>query len=362
MGMLAQLYAGAQELTAVPLDPAHWDIRAREVTPEQYKGVQCLKVIDGAAYLKDQFESGIVEFDMCFDKDRCFPGLVFRQTDDRNFDFLYFRPHQSGNPDAIQYCPIYNGDDTWQLFTGTGYTAQVDYTSGEWMHVKVIISGSRAALYLNHQDSPTLYIYDLQRPAAPGVLALDNHSPVTVRFANFSYEKTASAPIVNAREPVLPLPDGMVKDWELSRTFPESSLQDRLYLDDSAIARSGWEPAETGTLGFVNILQYRTKTKDSNTVLAAFTVQSGRRQSKRMSIGFSDRCKVYLNNRLLYAGSNTFKSRDYRFYGTIGLWDDVYLDLKKGINRVVIAVAENFGGWGVEARFSDRRGITFPQP
>jgi len=65
---------------------------------------------------------------------------------------------------------------------------------------------------------------------------------------------------------------------------------------------------------------------------------------------------------LLYAGSNTFKSRDYRFYGTIGLWDDVYLDLKKGTNRVVIAVSEDFGGWGVEARLSDQRGISLSRP
>ena len=76
-----------------------------------------------------------------------------------------------------------------------------------------------------------------------------------------------------------------------------------------------------------------------------------------MAIGFSDRCKVYLNGRLLYAGSNGFMSRDYRFYGTIGFWDELFLDLQKGNNEVTIAVSEDFGGWGVEARFDELNGI-----
>jgi len=47
------------------------------------------------------------------------------------------------------------------------------------------------------------------------------------------------------------------------------------------------------------------------------------------------------------------RARDYRFYGTIGYWDQLFLDLKKGRNEIVIAVSENFGGWGVEAKFDD---------
>jgi hypothetical protein len=107
----------------------------------------------------------------------------------------------------------------------------------------------------------------------------------------------------------------------------------------------------------LSILAAVTKTKEANTALARFTLQSDRTQIKKLSIGFSDRCKVYLNGRLIYSGSNTFKSRDYRFYGTIGLWDDVYLELKKGVNTVVIAVSEDFGGWGVEARLYDKEGL-----
>jgi hypothetical protein len=68
---------------------------------------------------------------------------------------------------------------------------------------------------------------------------------------------------------------------------------------------------------------------------------------KKFSFGFSDRARLYFNNKLLYAGEDNFLSRDYRFLGTMGYYDAVYLDLKKGRNEVWIAVSENEGGWGV---------------
>ena len=53
------------------------------------------------------------------------------------------------------------------------------------------------------------------------------------------------------------------------------------------------------------------------------------------------------------------RSRDYRFLGSIGYWDTVFLPLAQGDNELVVAVSESFGGWGVQARFQDPTGITF---
>jgi hypothetical protein len=39
--------------------------------------------------------------------------------------------------------------------------------------------------------------------------------------------------------------------------------------------------------------------------------------------------------------------------------DAVYLDLKKGRNEIILAVAEYFGGWGFTCRIDDVRGIKF---
>ncbi len=351
----------AQNTVPVPLDSLHWDIDAKTKKTEEYLGKQCLKLVDGAAYLKDPFENGIVEFDISFGKDRCFPGLMFRISDSKNYEFLYLRPHHSGDPDAIQYCPIIYSNDSWQLYSGEGYCAQKDFALNAWIHIKVIISGDRAELYLDHESTPTLYMYKLQRSPASGRLALDNHSDATVRFANFSYLKMDNAPLQSAPKMTKPLSAGMVRTWRISNSFSEKSLTDKYLLDNDELQHLTWKTLATEELGFVNIGKYIVKTNEQNSVFAKFTTRSDKDQIRKLSVGFSDRCKVFLNGRLLYAGNNTFKSRDYRFYGTIGFWDEVFLDLKKGNNEVVIAVSEDFGGWGVEARLNDLDGIVITE-
>ena len=66
-----------------------------------------------------------------------------------------------------------------------------------------------------------------------------------------------------------------------------------------------------------------------------------------------DRIRVYLNNKLLYTGNNNYRSRDYRYLGTIGYFDEIILYLKNGRNVLLLAISEDFGGWGVMAKFPD---------
>jgi hypothetical protein len=66
---------------------------------------------------------------------------------------------------------------------------------------------------------------------------------------------------------------------------------------------------------------------------------------------------VYLNGRALYGGDDSNRSRDYRFLGSIGWFDAVWLPLDEGENELVLAVSESFGGWGVQARFPSPDGI-----
>lgn len=80
-----------------------------------------------------------------------------------------------------------------------------------------------------------------------------------------------------------------------------------------------------------------------------------------MKIGFSDRIKVFLNNRLIYGGTNNYRSRDYRYLGTIGYFDELFLPLNAGKNELCVAVSESFGGWGIQAKFDDIQGIQFEE-
>jgi hypothetical protein len=73
-------------------------------------------------------------------------------------------------------------------------------------------------------------------------------------------------------------------------------------------------------------------------------------ETRVLTLGFSDRAVVYLNGRPLYRGDDTYRSRDYRFLGSIGWYDAVYLPLEAGENELVVAVSEDLGGWGLQAR------------
>jgi hypothetical protein len=94
-----------------------------------------------------------------------------------------------------------------------------------------------------------------------------------------------------------------------------------------------------------------------NTVYVRATIRSRTAQTKALAFGFSDRAVVYANGRPLFSGDDSYRSRDYRFLGSIGWFDRVYVPLEVGENELVFAVSEDFGGWGVQARFEDTGGL-----
>ncbi|MDG2170235.1 MAG: hypothetical protein P8L44_20185 [Opitutales bacterium] len=65
------------------------------------------------------------------------------------------------------------------------------------------------------------------------------------------------------------------------------------------------------------------------------------------------------SSQLIYAGTNAFRTRDYRYLGTIGFFDSLYLNLKQGDNEVLFTLKEGFGGWGMKAKIDDQSGLHF---
>lgn len=87
------------------------------------------------------------------------------------------------------------------------------------------------------------------------------------------------------------------------------------------------------------------------------TLRSDRARTVPVRFGFSDRVRVFLDGRPLYAGDDGWDSRDYRFLGTVGLYDTVYLPLQAGDNQLWLAVSETFGGWAAVMEKPDAAGV-----
>ena len=143
--------------------------------------------------------------------------------------------------------------------------------------------------------------------------------------------------------------------WLVSDTFPASAL-DAVRLD---LGGRTWERFEAEPDGLLDLARANPRCGDRDTVFARAVIRSERTAVRALELGFSDRALVYLGGRALFRGDDAYRSRDYRFLGSIGWYDTLYVPLEAGDNELVVAVSEDFGGWGVQARFPDASGLAF---
>lgn len=342
----------------IPFDSNRWEIDARESRIEEYLGRQSLFLKGGLALVKDsKFLNGVIEFDIAFSPDRTFVGAIWRVQDKQNYEEFYFRPHQSGNPDANQYTPVFNDNAGWQLYYGEDYAAPTRYRFNEWMHVKIVVAGKQAEVYIMDMETPALFIPELKFEPASGQVGLSAGNNNPAHYSNFSFTSLEAPALKGKAKPPKPAPKGLITAWSVSSGFPEKSLQGKFKLSEPDKAGLTWKKLECEATGIANLSRLLPLNEQSNTAFARLIINSEREQIKEIKYGFSDRVCVYLNDHLLYAGTDNFVSRDYRFLGTVGLWDALYLPLKKGRNELWLAISENFGGWGVVAAIEDMNGV-----
>lgn len=356
VGVLLNACTG-QPMVDVPMDESHWDVQSDKSRFEEYLGVPSLFLPGGIANLKDvDFHNGVIEFDIAFPQGRGFPGIIFRRQDNQNYEELYIRPHQSGNPDANQYTPVFNGLAGWQLYYGEGHAAPVRYKYDEWNHVKLVIKGTVGEVYIHDMEKPLFQIYELKFGDVSGPIALKGNA--NAHFANFKYAKQDNPKL---ELPVKELPiieDNVVQNYKVSNAVADADIIGKSAIDIGGISNIAWKDLSCEFTGTVNIARVASRAEGKNTALVKIDITSESDQVKRMEFGFSDVAQVFVNGKSVYMGQNKFRSRDYRYLGTIGYFDAVFVDLKKGKNEVIIALNEAFGGWGMKARFEDMEGIT----
>ncbi len=341
-----------------PLDTIQWEINAQSYVLESYKGKDALYMQRGMAALKDvTFLNGTIEFDVFLTERQGFPGVRFRAVDANNMESFYIRAHLPGKPDANQGTPVINGLSPWQLYFGPSYSVPYDYNYDDWTHVKLVVNGKRAQVFFDYSEKPHL-CWNLVREPKEGRIAISGGGPNPMHYANFTIDKTATQLVdfkVHERKPI----DGLVSAWEISDKFEETQL-DNLANIKGLITSRKWlgkvQIEEGAAANIARKVLLRDGTK-KNTVFAKLVINSDKEQTKLFEFGYSDRAVAILNDQPIYKGNNRWRSRDYRYLGTIGLFDAVYLNLKKGKNILLLAVSEDFGGWLVTGKFTDPSGV-----
>jgi len=357
------LPTGRSAAESVPFSSPAWTFAAENHRVEMLDGRETLLLKDGRATLEGvDFLNGRIEFDIMVVPERGFSGVRWRAQDARNYEEFYIRPHQSGNEDANQYQPVFNGVAGWQIYYGPEFSATVDYPYGKWISIRIEVLGDRAQVFID-SETPTLILDDLKRDAVAGAIGISSGF-AAARFSRFRYEKTDALQIAprpgNENDRALKSAD-LIRFWRVSDAIPESRLTDVVQLPEDVTARLVWHPLDVETNGIANLARIQTNRDGNNTTFVRLVLEADRDTVQRLDFGFSDRVRVFVNRQLLFQASDMWQSRDYRFLGTVGLYDTVFCPLQPGRNEVLLAVSESFGGWAVAGTLHPVDGVRLIQ-
>ena len=354
----------------IPFNDERWTFEGRSKIIENFQGKNSVYIQGGIFYLKgEEFRNGIIEFDMYLSERVSFAGVVFRIQDMFNFEEIYFRGHHSGHPDAYQYTPVFNGSSGWQIYhdlytnvndglmswklkgESMGFNGILNFDFNRWMHVKLVVSGIQAEMYFDNEETPSVFIKDLKMGEQTGSVGLRcNAGPV--HFADFSFQKM-DGPKLTQSASTFETPPNTIENWQISNAFAEKEINAKTAIDPTFVHNLKWQNLETDHSGLANISRIIMPNRNDNTVLAKLVINSEIDQIKRLDMGYSDRVRAYCNGQIIYSGNNGFRTRDYRYLGTIGYFDAVYLPLKKGENTIILAISESFGGWAIQGKLED---------
>jgi len=192
--MVAPALAGEIQLT----DLSKFDLTNAKAQMTTYRGQPALKITEektekeggpgaAVAVVPDlQFRDGVIELDVSGapskDADptaRGFIGILFRIQEGGPAELIYLRPSNARADDqlarnhSVQYCSA--PDWGWKRLrdeTPGKYESYADMQPGEWTHMRIVVHGQEASLYVGNAEQPCLIVKDMKHGDSSGRVAL----------------------------------------------------------------------------------------------------------------------------------------------------------------------------------------------
>ena len=367
LALLLLLAAPGQE-RPLPFEK-EWTLDGEKTAVVTTDGRQALQVETGFAHRRDiKMMDGTIDFDVQLTDRRSFVYLYFRVVADGEREEFYLRPHKSGLPDAVQYAPVWQGRSSWQLYHGPGGTAAVGFVPGQWTHVRVVMRGRQAAIFIEDMTVPALLVPRVAREPQAGSIALGGFLPVgtpgqgpVARFSNVvvrpevTFDFSAASPV-----PVPPAPPStIVRSWSVSTAFTPAE-EAAPVLPGKAVT-GAFTTLETESNGLLELHRH-VKIPPGSKIWAAVaqvTVHAAQAGTYAFDLGFSDFATVFVNGTPVFRGDASYSFDRPRREGLIGFDQArLYVPLRAGDNTLSVVVADVFGGWGLMGRFVGAPGVT----
>jgi hypothetical protein len=164
--------------------------------PETKTGEQVIAIVKGS-----DFKDGTIEADVtgvprlgAKPSTRGFIGIAFRvQEHGSRYEAFYLRMTNGRADDqlqrnhSVQY--VSQPDFPWQRLRDEDpgkYESYVDLVAGAWTRIKIVVSGTKAQLYVNNAEQPCLIVNDLKLGATHGPVALWTGSDTEAYFSNLT--------------------------------------------------------------------------------------------------------------------------------------------------------------------------------
>ncbi len=358
---LASALAGTRPLDAqaLPFD-AGWRLAGEVTRVEEFRGRRALRMRTGLAVRESvRMRDGTLDFDVMLSPQRSFVYIYTRMQSEDEHEEMYLRSHKSELPDAVQYSPVWNGDSNWQLYHGPGKTAAVRLPHNEWTHVRVVLRGQRAALFIGDTVQPAM-VMRLQRESAAGYIALGSFVPSGTQpgkepltaFVNVVVRPDVTPfDFSTVRDSTPALPAGMITRWQLSGPYAPPRDPAAALSASTAAERVGWKTYEVEPNGVLVIGRHVRRPAPNSAIVARLVIRAERDTVAPLQLGFSDIVTVYLTGRALISADARYSFDAPRQEGLIGLSQaTIYLPLRQGDNEVLIHLSDSFGGWGLMGR------------
>ena len=371
---IAPLTARAAPPVQVSMSADRWTTVAGNVDFVEHMGKPAieLKVGDykkhipsGVVSLKDfQFSNGTVEYDVSAESGMG-AEFMFRAANKDNFEMFYLRPRPNCQeaPDCVQYAPQTHGVLLWDIYPQ--YQGPAPLQTGQWNHVKLIISGKRMNIYINGASQPTLKIGRLEGDTQQGGLMLGG--------PGFFAGLTVKPDVVDGLTPD-PEPDATAADdcylrnWQISGFSKLAEGRSPAYMDLPG-ASDKWAAIDAESGGLINVSRVYGLPFDRHApafVWLKTTIHSDTAQQKHATFGWLREAFVFVNGQIVYADKNLYQPPAARKTpdGRLSLENgSLLLPLKAGDNELAVAlVNDSFYGWGIRMHFDDTKGLLLNRP
>lgn len=340
-------------------DISRWKPLHGSVEERDFMGKKSLFLSRGLAVLEgSSFSNGTIEVDIA-PVSPGLSGIGFHIDDRLNYNETYIRYSKSGGPDALQYSAVWNGEFSWQLYPE--YQAAVRFTPNEWIRLKIVIEGTRAAVFIN-ADTAALLIDSLRIPNTAGKIGLWTLAPAY--FANLVITPSDGSTEIHDRpfRRIVTDNPSAIQEWMVSEPF-EFSREKISSIDRTLIEKGPWITAKTEPDGLLNISRFakkkiagKTRDNSNDVVWLRYEWNEGAGGTKPFSFDYVNRCVIFLNGQKQFSGMNTFLLKGALYRGDIDKrmrGNTIHLPVTKGKNTLMIAVANITNGWGFIGGFDD---------